>query len=189
MCAGTASGYVRGLPMVCVRGLPMACVRGLPMAMCGDCQWLVCGDCQWLVCGDCQWRVCGGCHRQVFAAGARIPARNSRSFRLNSFNNDNMGPFPVLIISSLFYVVFFGITFSVIFFRHYRSTFDFSEFVCGWPGVKLAVIIGFCDAINGVLVVNGSPPDRVPPILQTILAGASVIFGVLLKDWRVSERG
>lgn len=83
-------------------------------------------------------------------------------------------PFFVLVFASLAYVVIFG---GVVV---YQTMFTnlITQVERTFPHRYLA-LIGVCDALNGVLVVFASPPDRTAPFLQAILGNSIIPFTMI----------
>eukprot|EP00300_Choanocystis_sp_HF-7_P003524 c12692_g1_i1.p1 GENE.c12692_g1_i1~~c12692_g1_i1.p1 ORF type:complete len:436 (+),score=60.82 c12692_g1_i1:60-1367(+) len=92
------------------------------------------------------------------------------------------GPYFVIWFCSLFFTVFFGFGALVLFFLGEISP---SLLQLRWQ--KWMVVVGFCDALNGVLSVYSAPLSRVPGPLQAILLQASspltlFVSKLILKD-------
>ena len=82
-------------------------------------------------------------------------------------------PLFILLFASLFFVISFGIWVIVI-----RR--DLTQFDLKFPLLPLA-LVGLCDALNGLLVVFASPPDRCPPLYQSILTSAAIPITIVLR--------
>ena len=112
-----------------------------------------------------------------------------------SFNSDTRSSYPILIISSAVYVIVFGVGLTYVWFRYYRGRIPITS-LCGFPRSPgdffsspfwTLICIGFNDALNGVLAITAAPPDRTPPILGTILGGATIIYSLLLSKFYLGE--
>ena len=104
-----------------------------------------------------------------------------------------VGPYPVLLLCGLYFVVVFfaaSLGFAV-------STGDWSVFRVSddeWErrlfvspfrpsGFRLShaqvlAASGFCNSLNGILIVYASPAKRTPPLIQAVLQNCGVLFSV-----------
>ncbi|KNC54765.1 uncharacterized protein AMSG_01616 [Thecamonas trahens ATCC 50062] len=80
-------------------------------------------------------------------------------------------PYFVLTFASAAYVVIFGLV--VAYLKLFTNALG--EVEARFPH-KFLALIGACDALNGILVVFASPPQRTAPFLQALLGNAIIPF-------------
>eukprot|EP00164_Ancoracysta_twista_P000294 GFYU01000411.1.p1 GENE.GFYU01000411.1~~GFYU01000411.1.p1 ORF type:complete len:401 (+),score=135.56 GFYU01000411.1:84-1286(+) len=99
----------------------------------------------------------------IFAAGMVIGQVGQNS-ALPIFTGGDLSPFFILMFASMAYVAIFGLwlLYLAVFTDQIGSTeWNFSHRKMFW--------VGFCDCLNGLMVVYASPPSRTAPYLQAIL--------------------
>lgn len=85
--------------------------------------------------------------------------------------------FVLLFITCIIISVIF--TFLTLFVKY--SKIDSTATLRPTSSYKILFLMGLFTAMNGILVVYASPPDRTPPYLQGILQSSVIPFTVLLR--------
>ncbi len=107
----------------------------------------------------------------------------------NTTSPPKMDAYFVLSSASISFVVIFGLILLVILLVQYvlntfsterRYSFISVENDLRFPQWQL-MLIGFFDALNGVLVVFASPPTRTAPFLQAILSNVSIPLTIAFR--------
>ncbi len=88
-----------------------------------------------------------------------------------------MDPFFILSFASFSFVIIFGIL-TLVNLIVYRKSFRKEDL--SFPQWQF-VLIGICDALNGVLVVFASPSKRTAPFLQAILGNITIPLTIILR--------
>lgn len=106
---------------------------------------------------------------------------NAASSNCSPYRNDNdtvgeMESFFIVSFGSLAFVVFFGICTLI------TAIFDFKTIKenLTFPQWQL-ILIGMCDAFNGLLVVFSASPKRTAPFLQAILGNIVIPLTIVLR--------
>lgn len=93
-----------------------------------------------------------------------------------SFGSALGGPYVILIVSSLFYVCLFAPMYLALLYLP-RTPCTSPSFLRYW---RTYAIIGFFDGLNGIMVIYVANPNRVPPVLSTILGSITIVFSMAL---------
>ena len=88
-----------------------------------------------------------------------------------------MDPFFILTFASTCFVIVFGLL-TLLNLLVYPKAFSKAEL--SFPQWQF-MLIGVCDALNGVLVVSASPSARTAPFLQAILGNITIPLTILLR--------
>ena len=92
-------------------------------------------------------------------------------------SSGNMDSYFILSFASFSYVVIFGVITLVMFVVRRKSiTYDDLTF----PQWQF-MLIGLCDALNGILIVFAAPPNRTAPFLQAILGNIVIPLTIILR--------
>ena len=107
---------------------------------------------------------------------ANAVSSNCSYYRNNSIVKENMDVFFILSFAALSFVIVFGFTTLL------AMVFDFQSIKrsAKFPQWQL-VLIGCCDAFNGILIVFSSPPFRTAPFLQAILGNVVIPLTIILR--------
>ena len=115
---------------------------------------------------------------------------------IKSFTNDATGVYPILIMSSIVYVLFYGVSLLYLWLRFYRGKRIYFSELCGLSGSGkgffsspffTVIGIGFNNAANGFLIVMAAPSDRTPPIYGAILGCSTIIYSLFLSKYYLRE--
>ena len=117
---------------------------------------------------------------------ADAASSNCSVHRYNTTNPDLvMDPYFILSFASLSFVVFFGcatllqVLVQVVMGREDKKYINSTDL--SFPQWQF-VLIGVCDALNGVLVVFASPPKRTAPFLQSILGNIVIPLTIVARS-------
>lgn len=117
---------------------------------------------------------------------------NCSGYNENSSNTSappQMDAYFVLSSATISFVVIFGISLLVVLLVQYLlNTFSTEKrysFITMHNDVRFPqwqlMLIGFFDALNGILVVFASPPTRTAPFLQAILSNVSIPLIIVFR--------
>ena len=101
---------------------------------------------------------------------------NCSVFR-DAHTKGDMDSYFILSFASFSFVVIFGFITFVQFVVHRKSI---SEAELKFPQWQF-ILIGVCDALNGVLVVFAAPSNRTAPFLQAILGNIVIPLTIILR--------
>lgn len=109
-------------------------------------------------------------------------ASSNCSTHIHKGNNSNettgeMDPFFILTFASFSFMLLFGII-SLVNLLVYPKAFSKDDLK--FPQWQF-MLIGVCDALNGVLVVSASPSARTAPFLQAILGNITIPLTIVLR--------
>jgi len=108
---------------------------------------------------------------------------------LHSFGNHYGGPYFIMVYSSLCFAIFF--TFGYIFLRYtlFRELRKFATYTPPfWENIKYITAVGVLDALNGIIIIYASDPERTPPVLQPVLGNSAIIWSILLSKFHVTRK-
>lgn len=88
-----------------------------------------------------------------------------------------MDAYFVIFFSCVFFVVAFGLMYLIM---RVFYPYVYGQAERQFPH-KLLLAVGFCDALNGLLVVFASPPDRTAPYLQAILGNFMIPLTIVTR--------
>lgn len=104
-------------------------------------------------------------------------ASSNCSIYRSATSSGNMDSYFILSFASFSYVVIFGVITLVMFVVRRKSiTYDDLTF----PQWQF-MLIGLCDALNGILIVFAAPPNRTAPFLQAILGNIVIPLTIILR--------
>lgn len=106
---------------------------------------------------------------------ANAASSNCSPYRNNSIE-EIMDPFFILSFASLSFVIVFGFMTLIALLVNFNAIKASLKF----PQWQL-MLIGCCDAFNGILVVFASSPSRTAPFLQAILGNIVIPLTIVLR--------
>ncbi|PFX25296.1 hypothetical protein AWC38_SpisGene10053 [Stylophora pistillata] len=117
------------------------------------------------------------------AVTGQVGQKVSLPLWIDSVNGNDSGKsvdsYFVLSFSSLSFVIIFGL--GTLFIKIFTPQ-DLGETEKRFPHLLL-FLVGFCNALNGALVVFASKGSRTPPYLQAILGNFMIPLTVLFRRW------
>lgn len=111
---------------------------------------------------------------------------------INSFGPYLGGPYFILWFSSAIYVlVFFVATVVIVIIakvRYNRGNGPPPRLRTDLRTMGIYMLIGFFDAVNGLLIIYASSPSRTPPILQAIFPNISVLYSIAATRFFIPQK-
>ena len=104
-------------------------------------------------------------------------ASSNCSIHKGNETTGEMDPFFILTFASFSFMLLFGII-SLVNLLVYPKAFSKDDLK--FPQWQF-MLIGVCDALNGVLVVSASPSARTAPFLQAILGNITIPLTIVLR--------
>ncbi|XWV26134.1 hypothetical protein QJ857_gp0946 [Tupanvirus soda lake] len=95
------------------------------------------------------------------------------SFWFSSLSNQNGAAYFIILLAAIMYTVIYGSILFVIKFVLGKQTPEIQ------PNLKILFVLGFINALIGILVVYSSPIYRTPPLFMIIIGNSSIFFSII----------